>query len=286
MTQYLPKEDESASSRGQAHLSNKAAWDALARADHPLTRPARADDLVDALKKLDPVGWLGSSIHGKRVLCLAAGGGKHSVQYAAAGADVTVLDLSAAMLDRDREAAARFRQEIRIVKGTMEDLSMFERGAFDIVIQPVSTCYVPDVVAVYREVARVTTVGGLYISQHKQPASLQATLAPSPLGYELVERYYRHGPLSEVAQGGCVREPGTVEYLHRWEELIGGMARSGFVIEDLLEPRHADPKAAVGSFGHCCVYVAPYVRVKARRVDRRVDGPVDAAPGSAEIWTP
>ncbi len=248
------------------HLVNQAAWDALVEQDHPLTRPARPEDLVDPLAKLDPLGWLGGSIRGRRVLCLAAGGGKHGVQYAAAGAQVTVLDLSPAMLELDRQASARYRLPVRIVQGDMLDLSIFDPGAFDIVIQPVSTCYVPDVQAVYRQVARVTAPGGLYISQHKQPVSLQATLDPSPLGYELAQPYDRPGPLPKVSDGRLIREPGAAEYLHRWEQLVGGMARSGFVIEDLVEPRHADPKAPVGSFGHRCRYVAPYVRIKARRV--------------------
>src|SRR5438093_277152 len=81
--------------------------------------------------------------------------------------------------------------------------------------------------------------GGLYISQHKQPASLQADVQPSPRGYELTEPYYRERPLPAVA-GSLHREPGTLEFLHRWEELLGGLCRAGFVIEDVIEPRHAD----------------------------------------------
>jgi hypothetical protein len=68
-----------------------------------------------------------------------------------------------------------------------------------------------------------------------------------------------------AAAPGRLRERGTLEFLHRWEELVGGMCRAGFVIEDLLEPMHANPQAAVGSFGHRGQYVAPYVRIKARR---------------------
>ena len=62
------------------------------------TRPAQDDDFVDPLKKVDPLGWLGGEIRGKAVLCLAAGGGKHGPLYAAAGAIVTVVDLSPAQL--------------------------------------------------------------------------------------------------------------------------------------------------------------------------------------------
>src|SRR5690606_13615714 len=121
--------------------------------------------------KLDPLGWLGGDVRGQRLLCLAAGGGKHGPLYAAAGADVTVVDLSAAMLALDHQVSAERRIPLRTVQASMDDLSAFEPSAFDVVIHPVSTCYVPSVLPVYREIARVLRPGGLYISQHKQPAS-------------------------------------------------------------------------------------------------------------------
>jgi len=93
----------------------------------------------------------------------------------------------------------------------MDDLAAFQPGEFDVVIHPVSTCYVPDVLAVYRAVARVTRPGGLYVSQHKQPTSLQAEATPSLRGYELIEPYYRSGPLPPVT-GSLHRETGTLEY--------------------------------------------------------------------------
>jgi hypothetical protein len=116
------------------------------------------------------------------------------------------------------------------------------------------------------EVARVIKAGGLYISQHKSPTSLQAEIRPSGVGYRLVEQYYRDSPLPP-AEPCRVREPGTLEYLHRWEQLVGGICRAGFVIEDLVEPLHAEDKAEVGSFAHRSQYVAPYMRIKARRID-------------------
>ncbi|MEX2027274.1 MAG: class I SAM-dependent methyltransferase, partial [Pirellulaceae bacterium] len=149
-------------------------------------------------------------------------------------------------------------------EASMDDMPALTTGEFDIVIHPVSTCYVPAIGPVYQEVARVTRAGGLYISQHKTPASLQADVTPAPRGYELVETYYRSGTLPSVS-GSRHREEGTLEYLHRWEELLGLMCRAGFVIEDLLEPNHAKDDAAPGSFGHRSRFVAPYVRIKARR---------------------
>ena len=104
----------------------------------------------------------------------------------------------------------------------MDDLSMFAPASFDVVVQPVSTCYVPDIVGVYRQVARIIVPGGLYISQHKQPASMQASIEPTRRGYEITEPYYRTGPLPMVS-GSLHREEGTLEFLHRWETLIGGL---------------------------------------------------------------
>jgi SAM-dependent methyltransferase len=247
------------------HSHNRRAWDQRVRQGQRFTRPAEDDHFVDPLKQVDGYGWLGGDIRGRRVLCLAAGGGRQSALYAAAGGVVTVVDISPAMLELDREVAAERRLDVRTVEASMDDLSMLGTGEFDIVIHPVSTCYVPQIEPVYREVARVTRGGGLYISQHKSPTSLQADVQATPRGYELIEPYYRQGPLPPVV-GSRHREEGTLEFLHRWEELIGVMCRCGFVIEDLAEPLHAEADAPVASFGHRSRYVAPYVRIKARRV--------------------
>ena len=133
--------------------------------------------------------------------------------------------------------------------------------------------------AVYREVARVTAAGGLYISQHKQPASLQADVRPVGRRLRIDRALLSQRPACRTVEGSPHREPGTLEFLHRWEELVGGLCRAGFVIEDLIEPLHAERNAAVGSFAHRSRYVAPYVRIKARRLS----GPVAPAVG---LWTP
>ena len=90
-------------------------------------------------------------------------------------AEVTVVDISPAMLELDREVAAERNFSIRTVEASMDQMPMLADGEFDIVIHPVSTCYVPDLRKVYGEIARVTKPGGYYISQHKQPVSLQSS---------------------------------------------------------------------------------------------------------------
>jgi ubiquinone/menaquinone biosynthesis C-methylase UbiE len=253
---------------------NRQVYDRMADRGDPLCRPASDQELANPLATVDGAGWLGPSIQGKNLLCLAAGGGRQSSLYSAAGANVTVVDLSGAMLELDRQVANELGYSLRLFEASMEDLSMLQDAEFDIVIQPVSTCYVPDVAPVFAEVARVTRKGGTYISQHKQPTSLQGSIDPSQQGYEIQHEYYRESQVPQSAStsvaGRRLREMGAVEFLHRWEELIGGICRSGFVVEDLSEPLHAKPDAVRGTFAERAKFIPPYVRIKARR--QGIDG--------------
>ncbi len=267
---------------------NRQVYDAMAQAGDPLCRPAKDQELANPLATVDGAGWLGRSIAGQHLLCLAAGGGRQSSLYAAAGAVVTVVDLSRAMLELDRRVASERGYSLRLFETSMEDLSMLKDREFDIVIHPVSSCYVPDIVVVYREVARILRPGGIYISQHKQPVSLQASIDPLPQGgYQLQHRYYRDTPLPGIESTGRtgrrLRESGAIEFIHRWEQLIGGMCRAGFVIEDLSEPLHARDDSQRGSFAERAGYVAPYVRIKARRIDTQTDRLSRTRPG---LWIP
>lgn len=266
--------------------ANRRVYQRMAAAKDPLCRPATDQELASPLRTVDGSGWLGASIAGQNVLCLAAGGGRQSSLYAAAGASVTVVDLSGAMLELDRQVAAERGYSLRLLETSMEDLSGISSGEIDIVIHPVSTCYIPDLAPVYAEVARVTRVGGLYISQHKQPTSLQSDLDPNVSGnFEIKHAYYRSDPVpaptTTSKNARRLRETGAVEFLHRWEEIVGSMCKSGFVIEDLSEPMHASNDAVFGSFAHRARFIPPYVRIKAKRVD---SGRVASA--QKTLWMP
>ena len=263
---------------------NRKAWDDRVRQNKAHTNPATEKDFENPLHAVDGRGWLGPDVRGKRILCLASGGGYQSVLFAAAGAIVTVVDISGEMLELDRRIAAERGLSVTTIEASMEDLPTLADASFDIVSQPVSTCYVPEVHLVYREVARLLPPGGLYVSQHKQPINLQTDVNSTAGGYLVREPYYRSGPLPP-ATPSRTREAGTLEFLHRWDELIGGLCRAGFVIEDLREPRHDDEKAWPGSFGHRSRFVPPYVRIKARRV-ATAPAVAPSSAQSAELWTP
>ena len=263
-----PQNDDRCREGVLAH--NARAWDRLAAGRDALTRPAADGAFADPRTWLGSGGtagrsWLPERLDGLTVLCLAAGGGKHGPLYAAAGATVTVVDLSPAMLALDREVARERRIDMEILQGSMDDLSMLKPAHYDLVIHPVSTCYVPDVGRVFTEVARVTKPGGCYVSQHKSPTSLQASVETGASGhYELMHPHGGKEPLPP-APPSRLREAGTQEFIHSLTALLGGICAAGFTIEDVCEPDHTLSAAAAGSFAHRASFVAPYLRVLARR---------------------
>lgn len=257
---------------------NEHAWDDLVRVGSSFANPARPADFQDPELIINPFGWLKAPFRGKRILCLAAGGGRHGPLFAAEGAIVTVVDISEEMLKLDRDVAQREGVSLKTLQCSMTELGEFGDSVFDIVLQPVSTCYVEKLAPVYAEIARVIKPSGTYVSQHKQPVSLQAATKPlASGGYALCEPYYREGALPQVA-GSEHREFGTKEYLHTLEDLLGGLCIAGFSIDAVKEPRHGNPLSESGSFQARSCFVPPYLAIKATRLDE--------PSGSTLIWTP
>ena len=137
-------------------------------------RPARAGDWSVVLIGYEPVprDWFPADLAGTAVLCLASGGGQQGPVLAAAGADVTVFDNSPRQLGRDQEVAARDGLDpktIRTVLGDMRDLSAFADGCFDLVFNPVSNLFCPDLAPVWRECFRVLRPAGILLAGFMNP---------------------------------------------------------------------------------------------------------------------
>ena len=176
--------------------------------------------------------WLGD-LRGKWVLCLAGAGGLQAPLMACAGADVTVLDLSQKMLDKDREIAARENLAIRIEHGNMCDLSRFEDGSFELVLNPPSLFYVPDVMPVFREVYRVLKTGGSFIMISTNPIAYVCDHDAELGCYKAVNRMpYRSTDHADQCD--------WVEYGHTMETYISGQLQCGFVLMGYMESQLED----------------------------------------------
>jgi len=176
-----------------------------------------------------PTDWL-KDIKGKKILCLASAGGLQAPLLACAGADVTVLDISDKMLDKDRRIASEQQLNIRIEKGNMCDLSRFSDASFDYILNPPSLMYVPDIKPVFRECYRVLKQGGILI-----------VMAPSPINYlcDFVNdengSYYKAVNRMPYCSADFDSMSDWIEYGHTMEDYIGGQLACGFVINGYVE---------------------------------------------------
>lgn len=225
--------------------------------------PATKDEAIEAL---DP--WLRPLWRpGLKVLCLAAGGGRHAPLLARAGGNVTVIDISEQQLSIDRRWSQTHNVTLRCLRASIDDLSELSGELFNIVIQPVSSCYIPEPESVYRQVAQLTEPGALYLSQHKLAPSMLVTHVPSQqLAFR--SEVAGEGPLEPLLLGESHpnREPQTIEYAHGLTTLLGGLGRAGFVIADVQEPCLADAFAPKGSEAWQACFVRPFMKVKCIRV--------------------
>lgn len=161
------------------HDLNRIAWDqAVGEGTNPYTKVVSREGIAEERQgkwslflsdcKPVPRDWF-PDLSGLKVLCLASGGGQQAPIFAALGAEVTLLDASPRKLAQDQFVAERDNLIIKIVEGDMADLSAFEDGSFELVFNPLSTLFVPDLEPVWRKCCRVLRVGGVLMTGFMNP---------------------------------------------------------------------------------------------------------------------
>src|SRR5262249_38323970 len=184
--------------------------------------------------------WFPAELAGAAVLCLASGGGQQGPVLAAAGADVTVFDNSPRQLARDEEVATRDGLAIRTVLGDMRDLSAFAGGRFDLVFNPVSNVFCPDLAPVWRECFRGLRPAGLLLTGFINPDLYIFDAGPLEARGEFVVRH--RVPFSTLDLPAAERQrlygDGPIEYSHTLTDQIGGQFAAGFVLTHLVEAPH------------------------------------------------
>ena len=142
------------------------------------------------------------------MLCLASGGGQQGPVLAAAGATVTVFDNSPRQLGRDEEVAAREGLAIRTVLGDMRDLEGFPGAGFDVVFNPVSNVFSPQLAPVWRESFRVLRPGGVLLAGFVNPDVYLFDASPLERD-ELVVRHSLPYNTLELPEAERLRSTGT-----------------------------------------------------------------------------
>lgn len=231
---------------------NKKSWDAQsASGDSPWAQIV-AKEVIDQAKagkhrfgmgpshKPVPDHWLGN-VRGKRLLCLAGGGGQQTAILAAMGATVTVFDLSPNQLSLDQKAADTYGLTITTVQGDMADLRVLrdEHESFDLVVNPASTMFVPDLPKVWQQTYSVLKPGGKLIATTMNPMTyafdkdeLDTTAHPTlryPVPYSDLSSLSKEGLDAIIDQGYAL------EYGHSLTDIIGGQLEAGFMLVGMME---------------------------------------------------
>ena len=232
---------------------NREAWDRQVESGNEWTVPVGPEAIEAARKgewtvlltntKPVPREWF-PQMAGADVLCLASGGGQQAPTFAAAGANVTVLDNSPKQLAQDAFVAERESLDIKTILGDMRDLSAFAGESFDLILHPVSNLFVPEVGPVWNEAFRVLRRGGVLLAGFLNPAVYIFDLELADNTGEIRVRYelpYADATSRSEEELGRQMERGEpLEFSHTLEEQIGGQIRAGFLISGFYEDRHHD----------------------------------------------
>ena len=214
-------------------VENKVNW-AESATEEQMQKAQNGELELTFYNKAVPKEWLGD-LKGKKVLCLAGAGGLQAPLFACAGAEVTVIDISEKMLEKDREIATKKHLNIILEHGNMCDLSRFPDETFDLIFNPPSLFYVPDVMPVFKECYRVLKKGGCFIMTSANPIAYVCDYVEDKEGgyYKAVNRMpYRSTDFDN--------QDGWIEYGHTMESYIGGQIACGFVITGYMEHQMED----------------------------------------------
>lgn len=143
-----------------------------------------------------------TEVRGLRVLDAGCGTGRHALLLARAGADVTAVDFSAAML-----ANARSKPGADAIKFLQHDLETglpFSDDAFDCVISGLVVDHITDLVGYFSELRRVCYPGGWVVITVMHPALMllgtQARFTDPETGTLTLPASQRH-QLSDYVMG-------------------------------------------------------------------------------------
>jgi len=245
---------------------NRERWNALARANVEWSRPHLEYTAEQAACHVYRHGVL-SDVRGRRVLCLASGGGQDSAAFGLLGAKVTAFDLSDEQLARDRQAAAHHGYPLTTIQGDMRDLNALDPASFDLVWQIYSINFSPAVEPVFTGVARVLRPGGIYFLQLANPFTMAVDEeawdgqayplnAPYRDGEDLAERF----PHWDVAlqDGSLVVLDSPHEYRHALSTVLNGLLARGFTFLGLWEWMQHGENPEPGSWLHFTQIAPPW----------------------------
>jgi len=263
---------------------NEDTWDELVQAGVPCSIPELEMTAEQAAKNLNADDIFGD-LKGKKVLCLASGGGQQSLGFALLGADVTVADFSAEQLKSDQLIADKFKLPIQIIKMDMRDLTKFEDGEFDIVYQPYSINYIPEITTFLDDIARIVKPGGIYHLMFHNPfihgswkhgnwgGEWKQDELWKEKGYPIWQLYKEGQPIETLEStwdfyrkdGKQVQIKSPQEFKHTLSTIFNGLIKNRFEIIKFSEYSADSEGSEPGSWEHYVSVTAPWLSIWAKK---------------------
>ncbi|WP_102262802.1 class I SAM-dependent methyltransferase [Mesobacillus jeotgali] len=227
---------------------NSLAWDKKVEIESVYTK-AVSKEIIEKSKageweitvttgKPVPRSWFPQSMAGLKVLCLASGGGQQGPVLAAAGADVTVVDISKKQLEQDEFVAKRDGLTLSTLQCSMTDLSAFGDEQFDLIIHPVANLFVEDISQVWKEASRLLKDKGTLISGFTNPLLFIFDDEEDMKGNLVVKNKIPASSLDNLTdeeKEEYMNSDQTIEFGHTLEDQIQGQIDAGLVIAGLYE---------------------------------------------------
>ena len=227
---------------------NKKFWDHNARLRRNCSRKCTSEDIYKARAgKPDlyilpqdpiPISWHPPSWNGLDVFALGLGGGYHTPLLAAAGANVTCLDISAEQLKIDEELCRQEGLEVNNIQGDVRDLSEYPSQSFDFIVTSTVILYLQKIEFFWSEVFRLLRPGGVFINGVINP--VYYTLDSDEYAkYNLVMKNQIPFDSTQVTTTrGMLKKKKLLEpfqFGHSLSDVIGGQIDAGFKITGLTE---------------------------------------------------
>jgi 2-polyprenyl-3-methyl-5-hydroxy-6-metoxy-1,4-benzoquinol methylase len=249
-------------SKNEICQHNSSVWDQEALEQKPWSQPVSQETVASAIqgdwaihitKKPIPRDWLPQDIKGYDILCLASAGGQQAPILAAAGANVTVYDISEKQLEQDQYVANRDNLTLTTIQGDMADLSELSDATFDYIINPISNLYTPDTRPVWHECYRVLRDNGVLLASFYNPilfmldkdAGLesQGLLKPKyTIPYSDIES------LSPEQYQEKIKKGEAIMFGHSLTEQVNGQLEAGFKLTGFYEDDHPSPRFLIEQY--------------------------------------
>jgi SAM-dependent methyltransferase len=188
-------------------------------------------------------------------------------------------------LEKDKLVANLYQKQIRIVKADMRDLSFCDNEEFDIVYQPYSINYVPDVERVFNEVSRILKPNGVYDIMFHNPyvhgswksGCWEGDWNEEELwegkGYPIWQPYKDGYPIKIIdpnwsftnSENQEVKIGSPQEYRITMSTIINGLISRGFEILKFKEEIGSDYESKPGTWEHYKSCAPPWIYMLSKK---------------------